>query len=87
MMLSHLHQNLSPGHFETIRVLKKLNAASQELAELKGVVAATSYLNQLTEGCFLHKRKMGRANYYINLPLYRILANLSEPAVTEGENA
>jgi hypothetical protein len=39
MVLSSLHQSLSPGRFETIRVLKKLNAASRELAELK----ATSY--------------------------------------------
>jgi hypothetical protein len=33
---------------------------------------------------FLHKWKMGRASYYVNLPLYRILANLSESAATEG---
>jgi Fic family protein len=49
-------------------------------------LTATSYLNQLTEGGFLHKRKMGRANYYINLPLYRILANLSESGTTKREN-
>ncbi len=36
-------------------------------------LTATKYLNALVAGGFLHKRKIGRSNYYINLPLYRIL--------------
>jgi Fic family protein len=40
-------------------------------------LTATRYLDRLADGGFLHKRKMGRFNYYINLPLYRILASLS----------
>lgn len=36
-------------------------------------ITATKYLESLTAGGFLHKRKIGRSNYYINLPLYSIL--------------
>lgn len=36
-------------------------------------LTATRYLNELTEGGILQKEKVGRYNYYINLPLYRIL--------------
>jgi Fic family protein len=36
-------------------------------------LTATRYLDELAEGGFLHKQKIGRSNYYINLPLYRIL--------------
>jgi Fic family protein len=32
-------------------------------------LTATRYLDALTESGFLHKRKIGRSNYYINLPL------------------
>jgi len=42
-------------------------------------VTATRYLNELTEAGFLHKRKIGRSNYYINLPLYRILTDAGAP--------
>ncbi len=37
-------------------------------------VTATKYLEQLVEGGFLAKRKLGRDNYYINLPLFDQLA-------------
>lgn len=36
-------------------------------------LTATKYLNALTEGGFLEKRKIGRSNYYINLALNAIL--------------
>ena len=36
-------------------------------------ITATKYLNKLVEGGFLHKQKVGRSNYYINLALYEIL--------------
>ena len=36
-------------------------------------ITATRYLDQLAEGGFLQKLKRGRNNYYINVPLYRIL--------------
>jgi len=43
-------------------------------------LTATKYLNALTEGGFLEKRKIGRSNYYINLALNAILTreNLRE---------
>lgn len=37
-------------------------------------LTATKYLDQLVEGGFLHKQKVGRSNYYVNLPLFRILS-------------
>lgn len=43
-------------------------------------LTATRYLDQLTEGGFLHKQKIGRSNYYVNLPLFQILSG--EPAGT-----
>jgi Fic family protein len=36
-------------------------------------LTATKYLDALTAAGFLAKRKIGRTNYYINEPLYRIL--------------
>ena len=36
-------------------------------------LTATRYLDALTDAGFLVKRKVGRSNYYINDPLYRIL--------------
>jgi Fic family protein len=36
-------------------------------------LTATRYLDQLADGGFLHKQKLGRSNYYINSPLCRIL--------------
>ena len=44
-------------------------------------LTATKYLDALTAGGFLTKRKVGRSNYYINLPLYEILAG--KPLATQ----
>ena len=35
--------------------------------------SAAKYLDELTEGGFLHKEKIGRSNYYINIALMSIL--------------
>src|SRR5690625_901166 len=37
-------------------------------------VTATKYLEQLVDGGFLDKHKIGRSNYYINRPLFDVLA-------------
>lgn len=37
-------------------------------------LTATKYLDQLVEGGFLHKQKIGRSNYYVNLPLFKVLS-------------
>ena len=37
-------------------------------------LTATKYLDQLVEGGFLYKQKVGRSNYYVNMPLFRILS-------------
>jgi Fic family protein len=37
-------------------------------------LTATKYLEALTGSGFLHKQKIGRTNYYVNRPLYDILA-------------
>jgi len=39
-------------------------------------LTATKYLDALAKGGFLHKRKIGRNNYYINLPLFEILTGV-----------
>lgn len=36
-------------------------------------ITATKYLDALVDGGFLHKRKIGRSNYYINVPLFALL--------------
>jgi len=36
-------------------------------------LTATRYLDELAAADFLEKRKIGRANYYLNLPLINIL--------------
>lgn len=38
-------------------------------------ITATKYLDQLVEQGFLHKEKIGRANYYINQPLCSLLTD------------
>lgn len=45
-------------------------------------VTATKYLDALADGGFLVKRKIGRSNYYMNMPLYRILTDTDSPRVT-----
>jgi Fic family protein len=42
-------------------------------------LTAAKYLEALVAGGFLHKRKIGRSNYYINVPLYGILTGESPP--------
>jgi len=37
-------------------------------------LTASKYLESLTEGGFLEKRRLGRSNYYINTALYQLLA-------------
>ena len=37
-------------------------------------LTATKYLEALVEAKFLEKQKVGRSNYYINMPLYRVLS-------------
>lgn len=45
-------------------------------------LTATRYLDVLANDGFLHKRKIGRSNYYINAPLYQVLTGEAPP--TEG---
>jgi Fic family protein len=37
-------------------------------------ITATKYLEALTEGGFVHKQKIGRANYYVNIALNAVFA-------------
>lgn len=41
-------------------------------------LTATRYLDTLAADGFLHKQKVGRSNYYVNVPLFRILAGEDE---------
>ncbi|HEX2995889.1 MAG TPA: Fic family protein [Anaerolineales bacterium] len=45
-------------------------------------LTATKYLEALADGGFLHKRKIGRSNYYINPALYTILTAETTPGET-----
>lgn len=50
-------------------------------------LTATRYLDVLTADGFLSKRKVGRSNYYINIPLFRILAGeaeISQPQIASS---
>lgn len=42
-------------------------------------LTATRYLDLLADGGFLQKRKIGRSNYYINIPLFQILTGEVPP--------
>jgi Fic family protein len=46
-------------------------------------VTATKYLEQLREGGFLEKHRLGRDNYYINRPLFELLAGANMREGTE----
>lgn len=39
-------------------------------------LTATKYLDELTEAGFLNKKKVGRANYYVNHRLFEILSEV-----------
>lgn len=50
-------------------------------------LTATKYLDALVEGGFLQKKKIGRSNYYVNVPLYDILVGAeAEPRGRHGDN-
>lgn len=42
-------------------------------------ITATKYLDALVTGGFLDKRRIGRSNYYINVPLYSLLTRAEAP--------
>jgi Fic family protein len=46
-------------------------------------LTATRYLDALVQGGFLAKQKMGRSNYYINVPLFALLTRAERPAEAE----
>jgi len=46
-------------------------------------ITATKYLDALVAGGFLQKRKVGRSNYYINMPLYALMTRTESEV---GEN-
>lgn len=48
-------------------------------------LTATRYLDALTEDGLLHKRKLGRSNYYINEPLFRVLTGEAPPTGEQTE--
>ena len=88
-------ERLDPTRFETAALMRQLMAAHRRLAELKGAVrampnqgvsrlTATSYLDQLVAGGFPHKRKIGRSNYYVNVPLFRLLTGGPPPSDENG---
>ncbi len=53
----------------------KIEFVQQELNVSR--LTAGSYLNQLAEpGGMLQKHKLGKSNYYVNQPLYELLARL-----------
>lgn len=45
-------------------------------------LTAAKYLDELVEGGFLHKQKIGRSNYYINVPLFGILTGTTAQDAT-----
>ncbi len=47
-------------------------------------LTATRYLDQLAKSGFLHKQKIGRSNYYVNVPLYKILTNAAPEATAQS---
>ena len=46
-------------------------------------ITATRYLDMLADDGFLRKQKISRTNYYINLPLTRVLTG-EPPAIGEA---
>ena len=65
---------LWPRRFKTVPILGEFPEASGKMAKFKvPYLTATKYLDQLVEGGFLYKQKVGRSNYYLNVPLFRIL--------------
>jgi Fic family protein len=56
----------------------KIEFVEQDLTVSR--LTATKYLEALTDGGFLEKKRMGRSNYYINVALYRLLTQ--EEAMT-----
>jgi len=54
----------------------KIEAVKKELQVSR--LTATRYLNLLTEYDFLRKHKVGRYNYYVNVPLFDLFMNIPD---------
>jgi Fic family protein len=61
----HLLNNLFSHPYTKIELIQRDLDVSR--------LTATKYLDALVDGDVLRKRKIGRSNYYINVPLFRIL--------------
>ncbi len=62
-----------PFEIESKAVLKKTTSASRALSALKSI--ASKYLNTLAADGLLNKVRIERSYYFINQPLYDLLAN------------
>jgi Fic family protein len=62
---------LSNNHIIEIQSYTKIEFIQRDLSVSR--LTAMKYLDALATDGFLHKRKIGRSNYYINVPLYSIL--------------
>jgi Fic family protein len=54
----------------------KIDSVKDELRVSR--LTATKYLNQLTEHDFLQKHKIGKYNYYVNLPLFNLFMDIPD---------
>ena len=62
----------------------KIALLQQELSVSR--LTATRYLDKLVAAGFLEKRRFGRTNYYINVPLVNLFLTLSAPPTLDTDN-
>ena len=62
----------------------KIALLQQELSVSR--LTATRYLDKLVAAGFLEKRRFGRTNYYINVPLVNFFLTLSAPPTLDADN-
>jgi Fic family protein len=60
----------------------KISILQQELSVSR--LTAARYLDKLAEASFLEKRRVGRTNYYLNVPLVNLFLTLPNPPQTEA---
>ena len=77
MYSQDLLNNLFRHPYTKIPILQKELSVSR--------LTATRYLDKLSDEGFLQKQRLGRSNYYLNIPLVNLFINL--PPVPEPDPA
>ena len=76
MLAASCSPGTTPTSTVTHRAYTRIEALQRDLQVSR--LTAAKYLDRLTDEGFVEKHKIGRYNYYINIPLMRIFTDIPE---------